>query len=80
MRKNAAELDYAWHILLYRCSLYARNRNLARKYRLLVEQYGAALAYSQEEINRHIQAEQRRALVVRRRREKTGMKQPVKPA
>ncbi|HMM21467.1 MAG TPA: hypothetical protein PKA10_12175 [Selenomonadales bacterium] len=70
MKKKAAELDYALNILLYRCSLYARNRNLARKYRLLIEQYGAALEYSQEKINQHVQAEQRHVLAVRRRREK----------
>ena len=80
MKKKAAELDYALHTLLYRCSLYARNRNLARKYRLLIEQYGAALEYSQEEINRHIQTEQRHVLTVRRRREKAGMKYPSKLA
>jgi hypothetical protein len=80
LRKNAAELDYALHTLMYRCSLYARNRHLARKYRLLMEQYGAALKYSQEDINRQIQAEQRHVLAVRRRREKAGMKYPIKPA
>lgn len=80
MKKKPAELDYALHTLLYRCSLYARNQSLSRKYRLLIEQYGAALAYSQEKINRHIQAEQRHALAVRRRRERAGMKYPIKPA
>jgi hypothetical protein len=80
LKKKAAELDYAWHMLLYRCSLYARDRNLARKYRLLIEQYGAALEYSHEEINQHVLAEQRRALAVRKRRERAGMKYPIKPA
>lgn len=70
MTKKAAKLDYAFHALLYRCSLYARNRNLARKYRLLIEQSGAALAYSREEIDRHIQAEQRHVLAVRRHRKR----------
>ena len=79
MIKQEAEFDYAFHILLYRCSLYARNRNLARKYRLLVEQYGAALEYSQEKIQQRILAEQHRALAVRRRREKSGMNYPIKP-
>ncbi|EGO62014.1 hypothetical protein [Acetonema longum] len=69
MKKKAAELDYALNTLLYRCSLYARNRNLARKYRRLIEQHGATLEYSQKKINRHILAEQRHVLAVRRRRE-----------
>ena len=80
MSKKATELDYALHTLLYRCSLYARNRKLARKFRLLLEQYGAVLEYSQEEIHRHIHAEQRHVLAVRRRREKAGMNYPGKPA
>lgn len=68
-----AEFDYAFHTLMYRCALYARNRHLARKYRLLVKQTGAALAYSQEKIQQHILAEQRRALAVRKRRKRTDI-------
>lgn len=76
MKKKPAELDYALNTLLYRCSLYARNRSLARKYHLLIEQYGAALGYSQEKIQQRILTEQRRVLAVRRRREKVGMNYP----
>lgn len=73
------ELDYAFHTLLYRCSLYTRNRNLARKYRLLVQQYGTVLNYSQEDIQQQILTQQLHVLAIRRRREKAGMKYPNRP-
>lgn len=70
------ETDYAFHTLLYRASIYARNPYLARKHRLMVQYYGSLLKYSQEKINRHIGEHQRNALAVRRRKEKAGVKYP----
>ena len=80
MTKETPEIDFAFHTLLYRASIYARNRYLAQKYRQLIRYHGLLLEYSREEIDQHILEHHKYAMSVRRRKEKTSMKYSNKPA
>ncbi|WP_371367818.1 hypothetical protein SRRS_16170 [Sporomusa rhizae] len=80
MKKETSEIDFAFHTLLYRASIYARNRYLTQKHRQLIRYYGSLLEYSREEIDQHILENHKYAMAVRRRKEKTGMKYASKPA
>lgn len=77
MKKETPKIDYAFHTLLYRASIYARNRYLSRKHRLLIQYYGTLLEHSQEEIRQHILKTQRHALTVRRRKEKAAAERSI---
>lgn len=68
MKKETPEIDFAFHTLLYRASIYARNRYLMQKHCQLIRYYGELLEYSQKEVKQHILENQRYALAVRRRK------------